>query len=223
MVDYRIIATGSQGNAVIVDDCILIDCGVPFKSIKPYVRDLRLVLLTHIHGDHFKASTIKALAAQRPTLRFAACRWLVKPLVDCGVSPYQIDVCEIGKAYYYGGVIERIEPVMLSHDVPNAGWKIELSKVRVFYATDTCNLNGIFAPGYDLYLVEANFETADIKQRMADKKEQGEFVYERRVLEQHLSKENADDWIYKNIRSNGVYVYLHGHVDREIRKDEQNE
>ena len=27
----------------------------------------------------------------------------------------------------------------------------------------------------------------------------------------HLSRQKADDWIYKNIKQNGVYIYMHQH------------
>ena len=33
MIDYNIIATGSKGNAVVIDQKILIDCGVSFKAL----------------------------------------------------------------------------------------------------------------------------------------------------------------------------------------------
>ena len=68
-MNYNIISTGSQGNAVVVDEIILIDCGVSFKALKDVYKKLQIVLLTHIHADHFKRSTIKRLAKQRPTLR----------------------------------------------------------------------------------------------------------------------------------------------------------
>lgn len=47
---YDIIATGSAGNCVVINDNIAIDMGVPFRRIRPYVEKLRLVLLTHVHG-----------------------------------------------------------------------------------------------------------------------------------------------------------------------------
>ncbi len=47
---YEVVATGSTGNAVILNDQILIDIGVPFKKIEPYMKNLKLVLLTHIHS-----------------------------------------------------------------------------------------------------------------------------------------------------------------------------
>lgn len=33
MISYNIIATGSKGNAVVIEHEILIDCGVPFKAL----------------------------------------------------------------------------------------------------------------------------------------------------------------------------------------------
>lgn len=49
-VKYNIISTGSDGNATILEDFVLIDCGVPYKTLEPYVSKLKLVLLTHIHS-----------------------------------------------------------------------------------------------------------------------------------------------------------------------------
>lgn len=47
-MEYKIISTGSKGNAVVVDGHILIDCGVPFRRLESVYRDLDAVLLTHI-------------------------------------------------------------------------------------------------------------------------------------------------------------------------------
>jgi hypothetical protein len=79
-------------------------------------------------------------------------------------------------------------------------------------------LNGIEARHFDLYLIEANYTKAEIKERISAKKEAGEYIYEKRVLEHHLSKEKCDDFIYANIDSAGEYVYLHGHTDQSHRK-----
>ena len=48
--DVNIINSGSDGNAVIIYKTILIDCGVSFKKIRPFLKDLKIVLLTHIHS-----------------------------------------------------------------------------------------------------------------------------------------------------------------------------
>ena len=76
MIEYQVLSTGSAGNAVVVNRTVLIDCGVPYKVVEPFIKDLRLVLLTHIHGDHFKVSTIRKIAQGRPMVRFGAPEWL---------------------------------------------------------------------------------------------------------------------------------------------------
>lgn len=206
---FNIIATGSKGNAVIINDCILIDTGVPFKALEPYYKDLRLILLTHIHSDHFNPSTISRLHKERPTLRFACCKWMVKPLMDAGVSISNIDMLEPYTQYKYN--ICSIEPFELTHDVPNCGYKIHLENKSIFYATDTDNLRGIEAREYDLYMVEGNYCEEEIKQRMADKREQGIYCYEWRVLKNHLSIQEAKKWIFKNAGVNSEYILLHAH------------
>lgn len=49
-MEYEIISSGSQGNAVVINKNILIDVGVSFKALKNVYKDLKLVLLSHIHS-----------------------------------------------------------------------------------------------------------------------------------------------------------------------------
>lgn len=49
-MNYDVIASGSSGNALLIENKILIDCGVPFSKIKPFYEDLKVVLLTHVHS-----------------------------------------------------------------------------------------------------------------------------------------------------------------------------
>lgn len=221
-INYNIVSTGSQGNAVIINDIILIDCGVPFKALKPYYKKLKLVLLTHIHSDHFNRRTIKRLAEERPLLRFGCGRWLAQPLVSCGAPKTNIDILDADVSNGYG--VCNVIPVQLVHNVPNFGYKIHFAKGgKMIYATDTNNLNGIFAYNYDLYMIEANYEDEDIQEKIRDKKEAGQYAYEYQVLHNHLSKAKCDDFIYKNNHANGTFVYMHCHKDgEEVDNDGKN-
>jgi ribonuclease BN (tRNA processing enzyme) len=205
-MQYSIIQTGSTGNAVIVRN-VMFDCGVSFKALHDHYKNIDLVLLTHQHSDHVNLKTIKKLAEERPTLRFAGGEFLEDKMQDIK----NFDVLESGKIYDYGAF--KVEPIELVHDVPNYGYKVDFNGKKVIYATDTANLDGIEAKGFDLYLIEANYTEEELQQRIAEKEENGEFVYEYRVQETHLSKEQADDFILQNI-VDGEYVYLHEHAEK---------
>ncbi len=212
MIDYKIIATGSQGNAVIINKKVLIDFGISFKRIQPYLDDIKIVLATHSHGDHFKASTARLMALNKPLLRFGCCGWMKKHLLEAGVPDRQIDVYVPGVLYDYKAF--GLIPFEVTHDVPNCGYKLFFANDKVFYATDCGNLNGIIARGYDLYLLEANYEDEEIQARMDAKRAEGKYAYEQRALKYHLSKKQCDDFIYRNAGPKSEYVYLHCHEDR---------
>ncbi len=208
-MNYNIISTGSKGNAVVINKEILIDCGVPFKALTNIAAEIKLVLLTHEHGDHFNRRTIKRLSHERPMLRFACCEWLADMLKAEDVSRKNIDVLEPGKKYSYGTFC--VSPVKLYHNVPNCGWRVYQNGEKMFYATDTNTLDGITAKGYDLYMVECNYEDEEIRNRIKEKQEQGQYAYETEVIHNHLSKAKCDDFIVSNAEDNSTYVYLHMH------------
>lgn len=206
-MNYKIINSGSDGNCTIVNNVIAIDCGVSYRKLKNYVNDLKIVLLTHIHTDHFNKSTIKKLANNRPTLRFGCCEWLVNDLINCGVDKRNIDVYEIGQKYDYS--LFSIIPIKLYHDVPQCGYRVFIKDKKLIYATDTKTLDGISAKDYDVYLVEGNYENnEELHQRAYT------YDYELRVKNTHLSKEYTTNWLLENMNDNSVYEFMHMHKER---------
>ncbi len=213
---YDILATGSAGNAVVINREILIDCGVPYKTLEKSgdIKALKLVLLTHVHGDHFNPSTVGRLHRERPALRWGCCEWMVKPLLESGVDKRSIHVYDVDTMHYYNSPNCSLWARMLTHDVPNCCWYIHVNGESIFYATDTGTLDGIEAKDYDLYLIEANHTKAEIEARIADKQTRGEFAYEYRAAVNHLSQEQALDWLAQNAGPNSRYVFLHQHTER---------
>lgn len=213
-MNCNVIATGSKGNAVLLDDFILIDCGVPYKAIAPYIKNLRLVLLTHTHGDHFNPTTIRRLCEERPTIRFVGCEWMVGPLLKAGVPAHLIDVgvFTAGLCYDSGSKVVEIWPFVLYHDVENCGYKIHCNGELALYATDTGSMDGISAADFDLYMIEANYTEDEIQERIQRKLEAGEFVYEYRAAACHLSQKKAEAWLAANATpGKSKVVFLHGH------------
>ena len=211
-MNYNIISSCSKGNATVIKDIILIDCGVSFKKLNNIYKNIKIVLLTHIHKDHFNKTTIKKLAEERPTLRFACCEWLQIELIKCGVDKRNIDVLEIGKKYDYK--LFKIVPIKLYHDVPQCGYRVLFKDYKVIYATDTKTLEGISAKNYDLYLIEANYTKEEMEERIRIKQEQYKYAYEFRAKVNHLSKEETDKFLLENMGENSKYVYMHQHIEK---------
>lgn len=203
---YKILNSGSDGNCTIINDIIAIDMGVSYKKLTSYIKTLQLVLLTHIHSDHFNKATIKRLAQNRPALRFGCCKWLVQDLINCGVNKRNIDVYDIGTSYNYK--LFKLIPVKLYHDVPNCGYRLFVDNEKLIYATDTYTLDGIKAVGYDYYLIEGNYQDEEELSSRAINT-----YYENRVKRTHLSKEYATNWLLENMGLNSVYVWLHEHKE----------
>ena len=200
----KVISSGSEGNAVIYNKSIMVDCGVTLKALSEVKRSLKIVLLTHKHGDHLKLRTLQRLQAERPTLRVACGNFLLEEL-PCIKN---IDVLQVGKIYDYGAF--KISPVKLYHDVPNFGRRIFLPNgQKIFHATDTAHLEGITAKGYDLYAIEHNYCEEYIQQAIEEARANGEYTHAYGNINTHLSIQQARAFIETNRKESSEVLELH--------------
>ena len=200
----KVINSGSEGNAVIYNNAIMVDCGVSLKALQEVKRSLKIVLLTHKHSDHLKIRTLQRLQAERPTLRVACGDFLLEEL-PCIKN---IDVLQVGKIYDYGAF--KVSPVKLYHDVPNFGWRIFLPNgQKIFHATDTVHLEGITAKGYDLYAIEHNYCEEYIQQAIEEARANGEYTHAYGNINTHLSIQQARAFIEENRKESSEVLELH--------------
>ena len=200
----QVISSGSEGNAVIYNNAIMVDCGVSLKALEAVKRSLKIVLLTHKHSDHLKIRTLQRLQAERPTLRVTCGNFLLEEL-PCIKN---IDVLQVGKIYDYGAF--KVSPVKLYHDVPNVGWRIFLNNgQKIFHATDTVHLEGITAKGYDLYAIEHNYCEEYIQEAIEEARANGEYTHAYGNINTHLSIQQARAFIEKNRKESSEVLELH--------------
>lgn len=210
-MECKVLATGSRGNAVLLNNSILIDCGIPYSLLREYEKDLEYIFLTHQHKDHLNLATIKRIVFNRPTIRIIAGEHLANELKT--IPARNLFFTKMWGKYKIGKF--RFRAVPLIHDVTNVGWDFDINGYKAIYATDTARISHIEAKGYNLYLIEGNYKIAEIAQRMKDKDIIGQYSYERRVLQTHLSVEQAEKWLLDNASENSEYIFLHGHEDKE--------
>ena len=204
MIPTRVISSGSEGNAVIYDNAIMVDCGVTLKALNDVKRSLKIILLTHKHGDHLKLRTLQRLQSERPTLRIACADFLLERLEGLN----NIDILQVGRLYDYGAF--KVSPVKLYHDVPNVGWRIFLNNgQKIFHATDTAHLEGITAKGYDLYAIEHNYCEEYIQQAIEEAHAKGEYTHAYGNINTHLSIQQARAFIEANRKESSEVLELH--------------
>lgn len=187
--------------------------GISFIKIKPYYKKLKIIFISHEHQDHLLPQTIKKLAELRPTLKFIVANYLVKELCDLGVKKKNIIVLEKERWYDFNAFKCKLTPTV--HDKPNVAIHLDIKGEKIFYATDTSTLKGIEARNYNYYFIEANYQEEELKTRLKEKEERGEFAYERRVLSTHLSKQEADLFLLSQMGDNSECIYCHQHVTKE--------
>lgn len=207
MGKYKIIASGSTGNAVLYHGCILIDCGVPFSMLKEHVKDIQLVLLTHEHADHFNPTTINRLAKERPALRFGCADYLFYKVFKLGIDQKRIDIYEPSKWYDYGQF--KISTFNLYHDVENIGYRIDYGGHKAIHATDTFTLEGITAKYYDLFALESNYDEETVWDRINEIESKGGFSHQRGAINSHLSEQQARNFFFENKHENSQLIRLH--------------
>jgi L-ascorbate metabolism protein UlaG (beta-lactamase superfamily) len=199
---YKVLKTGSAGNAVIYHNSIMVDCGVTFAEVKPFLYDLQIILLTHEHKDHINRTTLKKLIFERPTLRVGVCDDWFDTMQGRNIDRYKI-----GGGYDYGEF--KISPIKLYHDVPNCGYRIFKGDHKIIHATDTAHLEGIEAKDYDLYAIEHNYNEDTVFESIRIAKASGQFSHQALAINSHLSEQQAKDFIYKNKGDKYSVLRLH--------------
>lgn len=199
----HILGTGSAGNAIIYHNTILIDCGVPYSLIKPHVKNLQIILLTHSHGDHINLKTLRKIISERPTLRIGCCEWM-KPYVT---EFKNVDIFEIGKINNYGPF--KISAIQLYHDVKNCGYRIFKGDHKLIHATDTAHMEGITAKNYDLFCIESNYNEDTVFETIERIERNGGFAHQRGSIQTHLSEQQCNKFFYENKKDGSNLIRLH--------------
>ena len=207
-MNYNIINSSSDGNAIVVEKILLLDCGIPYTKLKQYLKHIKLVFISHCHKDHLLPSTISKIAYNYPTIKFVVgSEDLVKRLVECGIRTNKIIVLPEGKWFDMGAVKVKLEPLV--HDVDNHCLKFEINKKKGIYIVDTSNVDNIKAQGYDLYLIENNYREDILKKHIDECEDENKMYYLSRVSRTHLSDEQCNSFLIENMKDNGVYEYIH--------------
>ena len=205
---YEIIGSSSKGNAIVLEDILLLDVGVSYVKIKKYISRIKLIFISHSHKDHFNPKTINQIAYNYPNIKYVTgSDIVVKTLVDLGVIKKNIYLLDSGKWYTLGMLNVKLEPLI--HDTPNYAFKCQYNGKKMIYIVDTANVDNIKAKGYDLYLIENNYREDILQKHILECEEQSKLYYLDRVPRTHLSSEQCNSFLIENMQENGNFEYIH--------------
>ena len=221
---YKVIASSSKGNAYLVHNEILIDVGVSYKILAPYLKDAKLILLTHAHSDHFKTDVISRIAMLHPNIIFIAGSWLEESLIRLNVGNYII-LEPNGKWLSLLGYL--IYPVIAYHgdqkgEVYNYGYRIVKGNHKTFHMTDTGSYEGINAKGYDILAIEANHDSNLINERLELARQDGRYEHGYYSKIYHASIQKAHKFVEENRKEDTQVIYLH-QSDTYLSEEQHNE
>lgn len=219
---YEIISTGSKGNCIILGSNMLLDVGIAYKNIKNYLKDIKIIFISHIHSDHLLPTCVKQVSYNYPTIKFICNEEVGQRLSELGVALKNIFILNEHKWYDIGFAKVRLEELV--HDVHNSSIQIEMKKTkkRMIYITDTGSIpDYIDAKDYDTYLIEANYKSKEeYEEKIREAQEKGEFTHLIRVLNTHLCEEDAIKWLSNNMGDKSEFTFIHQHISDEVVRDE---
>lgn len=199
-MDYKVIATGSAGNAVRIND-FMFDAGRPFKEMKEELFNCKYLFISHRHSDHLKAPTVRAIKKNFPRIQIIANSDVAKLIpVDIVLDPHEsVDLPN--------GV--TVEAFLAPHDVPVNGWVWTVAGERYIWFTDGYNLHHAPAGKYDNFFVEANHDKKLIERVMNDSQKNWGYDAVAGSL-RHLSKQDAKAFYYmRRTNDQAPWIQLH--------------
>lgn len=187
-LDYNIIATGSTGNAVRIEN-MMFDCGIPFKDMKEELYKVDSLFITHSHSDHVKEATLKSIHKEFPRITVYG---------NANVA-YQFDVdVVVGTAKVKLKKNRVVIPFDGIHDVPVTGYIVQMKGINILYMTDTAKVELPEDIPLDYVFLESNYDETKLRQMAKQYQRKGYNPMESSL--RHLSTQKCKEFYYVHRR-----------------------
>ena len=195
---HEILSTGSHGNCVVIND-VMVDCGLPFNRIKDYLYDVKYLLITHIHSDHVKPTTLAAIKKLFPKIQIIG-NHEVHQMFGVDVVANASFPIQTGDYVF--------EPFELVHDVLTYGYVWQFGELSIIYATDTSSLENAPDLKYDYLFLESNHDEKKVDMILLNPSKYGYNAYA--GAKRHLSTQQSKAFYYTHRRNrDSQFIELH--------------
>ena len=167
----------------------MIDCGIPYKKMKDDLYKCDALLLTHIHTDHIKPSTLMSINADFPRIQ----------TYGNPTTAYKFYVNHIisSKPFTVGDM--TITPFEGEHDVEVTYFVIQKGDLNIIYATDTNKVENLLGLKFDYLFLESNYDERKLAELSKQYTRKGYNPYDSSF--RHLSTQKCKEFYYVNRRN----------------------
>lgn len=183
---------------MIIND-VMVDCGVPFKVIKEHLYDVKYLLLTHIHSDHIRETTLNNIKKLFPRIKIIGNHEVhqlfgVNIIANTSFPIETDDYCFL--------------PFECEHDVLTYGFTWEYEGKSIIYATDTSTMENAPDDKFDYIFLESNHDEKKVELIRFNAKRYGYNAYA--GAKRHLSTQDAKAFYYTHRKSkDSKFIELH--------------
>jgi L-ascorbate metabolism protein UlaG (beta-lactamase superfamily) len=191
LLDYKVIASGSKGNAVRIEN-VMIDCGVPFSKMREELYKCDTLLITHTHSDHVRPGTLERIKKEFPRIQVCgnhdvAYHWQVDKIV--GEKEFVLKRSGIKVLPQYG-----------KHDVAVTYYFLSMpDSTEIIYATDTYEVINPDERRLDYFFLEGNYNPQKLEQMASQYSSHGYDPWKNAM--RHFSHTQCREFYYTYRRS----------------------
>lgn len=210
-LDYKILSSGSVGNAVRIRN-IMIDCGIAFNKMKEELYKCQYLLITHDHQDHVKPAVLNQIVEQFPNIEIYSTYKVTR--MNDAVIAINTDYLPIRLQRWQDKCGCDMWAVPVPHNTLCFAYVLRFQDgVNLVYATDLKNTDDLsrFSEQegfqYDYTFLEANYD--ETKLRLLGDSWHGQYNAYVDSSERHLAKDESLRFYWKYKAEGGEYIELH--------------
>lgn len=216
-IPIQIINSGSSGNAIIIKPIqCLIELGLPFYKIEPYLNQIQTICLTHQHGDHLNESTLLQIIDLHPRIKIVIPRHLFNHIknqtLKLKLSKTAIIISN-GEAIIINDQFKLTGYETPHGDITNMAYTFYIPNIKthLLYATDLENTNTLPDASFNVILLEANYQEERLENqlKLATHQFDKQWIAKINGNKRHLSEEKAISYVKKHLTQNGWFIPLH--------------
>ena len=188
----------------------MIDIGLPYRKLKPYLYQVTNIFITHIHSDHLNKSTARKINEMFPDIKFYGNKEVCGALRKLDIKAIEVELDVI-----YENILgfDLVQFFFAPHNVLTFGLAFKVDGLNIIYVSDSAGSdswltkrNTNFKDGFDYLFIESNHDEKKLMSQINAK--HGRAIIDN--SKRHTSTQESRAFYYLNRKSSSSeWIELH--------------